>query len=1074
MATPRRERKVVTVLFCDLVGFTSRAENLDPEDVADLLAGYHGRVRSDLERYGGTVEKFIGDAVMAVFGAPTTHEDDPERAVRAALAIRDWALEERDVQVRIAVNTGEAVVTIDARPEEGEGVAAGDVVNTAARLQAVSPVNSILVGETTYRATRHAIDYRDSPPVTAKGKEEPVAVWEVVDARARFGAEVLDHAAGELVGRERELAALTAALDRVRDERSPQLVTLVGVPGIGKSRLLYELSLIADAKPELITWRQGRCLAFGDGVTFWALSEIIKAQAGVLEADSESTVTEKLHRAVAEVAEAAEAPWIETRLRPLVGVGEESELGGDRRSETFAAWRRYLEELAAQRPLVLVFEDLQWADDGLLDFVDELAEWTSGVPLLVVCTARPELLARRPDWAGGKLNASTIALEPLSEEETARLMAGLLDRPVLPTDVQRTLLDRAGGNPLYAEQFAQLYLERGSAEELPLPETLHGIIAARLDGLSPDEKALLQSAAVVGKVFWTGAVGSNGSDVDTVLHSLERKGFVRRQRRSSVAGERELAFAHALVRDVAYGQIPRRERSRKHRLVAEWTVSLGRPEDHAEMVAHHLRSALELARAAGQDVEELEERTRLALRDAGDRASSLNAFGQAEGYYRDALALSADGDPERPQLLFRLARALHLAERDGQESALETAREALLAAGYAEQTAEAEAFLADVAWYQGNQALMFDRLDEASRLLEGAQPSAAKARVLAITARRYVISGRLEGEQIARGALELAEELGLDELRAHALGTIGVAVGRRGETKEGISVTQRALEIALAASSPHAVTLANNLASLVLSSGDYRRGAELWEETWALERRFGLSEMDRFQQGVRVFILFDTGRWDEALALADAFIAEAEAGSPHYQRANVQSTRGAIRLARGDTEGALEDFRQAEAFAREAGDPQVVLTVLTALTIGYSDLGLHEDARRVANEIMPIAREHPVVAEGLSWIAPMAADLGIEDDLRVVAALMPPSRWRELLELGLERRFHDAIELLDQMGIIAAAAMTRLQFAETLMDSGRRTQAERELRQALAFFRTVDATFYVERGEALLAQAATG
>ena len=249
-------------------------------------------------------------------------------------------------------------------------------------------------------------------------------------------------------------------------------------------------------------------------------------------------MAEKLQRAVTDVADPAEAAWIEARLRPLAGIGDESELGGDRRSETFAAWRRYLEELAGQRPLVLIFEDLQWADDGLLDFVDELAEWTTGVPLLVVCTARPELLTRRPHWGGGKLNASTIALESLSDDETARLMADLLDRPVLPAEVQRTLLDQAGGNPLYAEQFAQLYLERRQQQQVPLPETLQGIIAARLDGLSAEEKTLLRNAAVVGKVFWTRSLGADGRDAEAVLHSLERKGFVRRQRRSSVGGVR--------------------------------------------------------------------------------------------------------------------------------------------------------------------------------------------------------------------------------------------------------------------------------------------------------------------------------------------------------------------------------------------------------------------------------------------------------------------------------------------------------------------------------------------------------
>ena len=639
----REERKVVTVLFCDLVGFTAKAEQLDPEEVRAVLRPYHDRVRAELERRGGTVEKFIGDAVMALFGAPTAHEDDPERAVRAALAIRDFAVEE-GLELRIGITTGEALVSLGASPSEGEGMASGDVVNTAARLQSAAPVNGVVVDETTQRATRHAIAYRETEPVAAKGKAKPIAIWEAVEARARFGPEVLDHVAGELVGREREVGLLQTALDGVREERSPQLVTLVGVPGIGKSRLLHELSRIVDAEEELTTWRQGRCLAYGDGVTFWALAEIVKAQAGILEADDETTAGEKLRRAAEEIVDSADAEWVAARLRPLAGLEDESELGGSRGTEAFAAWRRFFEELAAQRPLILVFEDLQWADDGLLDFVDELADWVTDVPMLVVCTARPELLARRPNWGGGKLNTSTIALEPLSDVETARLMATLLDRSVLPADVQQTLLERAGGNPLYAEQFAQLYLERGSAEDLPLPETLQGIISARLDGLPADEKAYLHAGAVVGKVFWTGALGSASVDSETVVHALVRKGFLRRQRRSSVAGELELAFAHALVRDVAYGQLPRAERAARHRGVAEWLVSLGRNEDHAEMLAYHWRSALELASASGGETADLAERTRLALVDAGDRAFGLNAFSPAVGVlHRGALTLADRG-----------------------------------------------------------------------------------------------------------------------------------------------------------------------------------------------------------------------------------------------------------------------------------------------------------------------------------------------------------------------------------------------------------------------------------------------
>ena len=567
--TPRRERKVVTVLFCDLVGFTSQAETMDPEDVEAILRPYHTRVRSELELHGGTVEKFIGDAVMALFGAPVAHEDDPERAARAALAIRDFAVEE-GLELRVGITTGEALVSLDASPSGGEGMASGDVVNTAARLQSAAPVNGILADETTYRATRHTIEYGDAPALEAKGKSQPIPVWWAVAARARFGVDVAHEARAALVGRERELAVLRDAFDRARHERTPQLVTLVGVPGIGKSRLVYELSLVTDADPELITWRQGRCLAYGDGVTLWALGEIVKAHAGIVEQDTQAEVVEKMHRVVQDaLSDSGDTHWVESHLLPLVGVAGETELGGDRRMEAFTAWRRFLEALAEQGPLVVVFEDLHWADESLLDFVDELVDWVTDVPLLVVGTARPELLERRPGWGGGKLNATTLALAPLSDDQTALLIGQLLARPLLAAESQQALLERAGGNPLYAEQFAELFLERGSTDELPLPETLQGIIAARLDGLPQNEKELLRDAAVVGKVFWASALRPDKNEATIALHSLERKGFVRRQKRSSVEGEDELAFAHALVRDVAYAQIARADRTEKHRRTAE-------------------------------------------------------------------------------------------------------------------------------------------------------------------------------------------------------------------------------------------------------------------------------------------------------------------------------------------------------------------------------------------------------------------------------------------------------------------------------------------------------------------------
>ncbi|MGH2682394.1 MAG: AAA family ATPase, partial [Actinomycetota bacterium] len=592
------ERKVVTVIFADLSGSTEMATRLDPEDLRGVLRPFFDAMVEEIERFGGTVEKFIGDAVMAVFGAPQAHEDDPERAVRAALAIRDWVREEEDdLQVRVGVNTGEVLVALDARPSEGASIVAGDVVNSAARIQAGAPVNGILVGETTYRATRGLIDYQEAEPVVAKGKAEPIPVWEALAPRARVTIERMGGA--ELVGREQELSVLLGALARVKSEREPQLVTLVGVPGIGKSRLVYELFKAIETGGELIYWRRGRSLPYGEGVAFWAVAEMVKAQAGILEGDPADQAEQKLHVAVdGLIEEEGEARWVNVQLRPLIGVAGDGELRGPGREEAFAAWRRFFEAMAERRPTVMVFEDLHWADDALLDFVDELVEWASGVPFLVVATARPELLARRPGWGGGKPNAVTISLPPLSNDETASLVHALLGRSVLPVETQSALLERAGGNPLYAEEFVSLVQERGLDGEgaTGLPESVQGILSARLDSLPREQKALLQAAAVLGRAFWAGALAHvanlDRKDVEQRLHALERREFVRRERRATVAGETEYVFRHLLVRDVAYAEIPRRLRSERHRLAAEWIESLGRPDDHAELLAHHYLAAL--------------------------------------------------------------------------------------------------------------------------------------------------------------------------------------------------------------------------------------------------------------------------------------------------------------------------------------------------------------------------------------------------------------------------------------------------------------------------------------------------
>jgi class 3 adenylate cyclase/tetratricopeptide (TPR) repeat protein len=1070
-APAREERKVVTVLFCDLVGSTARAEGADPEDVRALLSAYHERARHELERFGGTVEKFIGDAVMALFGAPTAHEDDPERAVRAALAIRDWASEDGDLQVRIGITTGEALVALGARPSEGEGMASGDVVNTAARLQSAAPVNGIVVDEMTHRATDRLIEYGDREEVDAKGKAKPIPVWPALQARARVQVERVERA--PLVGREKELEVLLGALKRMRDDREPQLVTLVGVPGIGKSRLVYELFKAIETGGELTFWRHGRSLPYGEGVSFWALGEIVKAQAGVLETDDAEAADSKLRETVGGfVSDAADASWIERHLRPLLGLEAASELSPDRRGEAFAAWRRFLEALAAHRPLVVVFEDLHFADDGLLDFVDYLVDWASGVPLLVVGTARPELLSRRPGWGGGKANVVTLSLPALSDDDTARLVHALLERPVLDAELQELLIARAGGNPLYAEEFARMLEERGQAEDLP--ETVQGLVAARVDALSPDEKVLLQDAAVLGKTFWLGAaVTLGGLDrwaAEEQLHALERKEFVRRERRSAVAGEMEYVFRHQLVRDVAYGQIPRTARVERHKRAAQWIESLGRSEDHAEMLAHHYLSALDLCRAAEQPIVGLADSARIALREAGDRALALNAFGSAARYYEEALELWPTDDPERPDLLLRLARARHVTTHELTEQTLEQARDALLASGRPDQAAEAETLLAELSWHHADRKAVDLHLDRARSLVADDPSSPAKAHVLSQISRSRALAGDLdEAIRVGQEALEMAELYGLEELQAQALTNIAMTKIRRGDLS-GIPDLERSVEIGLAIRSPEAPRALNNLAASTSAAGDYRRSLALFEEATRVGEEIGAVRMARFSRAQYALQMVVSGNWREGSELADEYIAEIEAGEPNYSEAGIRRIRARVRFGRDDIDGALEELERAVVIARQVKDPQVLAPALGAAARIYAELGREEEARSFLDELLP---ELPGTGEWkLMDSAFVAERLARSDELRAVVEDLPLAPWRRVALAILDHEYEAAADQFHEIGAIEYEADARLRAAEQLLAEGRRAEADVQLQRSLAFWRSAGAERYIRECEALLAESA--
>jgi DNA-binding SARP family transcriptional activator len=624
------ERKVVTALFADLAG--SRGSGLDPEDARAVLEPCLAQVRAELERFGGTVETLVGGTVAAVFGAPVAHEDDPERAVRAGLSCRELVASAERAQpglrleLRVAVDTGEVLVTSHGGSTR-DGHVVGEALSTADRLRATAPPNSVLVTDLTYRATAAAIDYCSGDAMTAPGRPEPIPVWQALAPKAAIRTGRASARQVALVGRDDELDLLRTRLLDVRAGRGADLVTLVGAPGIGKSRLVREAAQAAEG----FRWLQGRSIPYGDGVAYWAFAEVVKTVAGILDTDAPAAAGHKLRQAVRQ-AVADEPDSVEEQLRVLLGL--EARDPASERSAAFAAWRRYLVGLARAQPLVLALEDVHWADDGLLDFVEHLRA-TATEPLFLLCTARPELLERRPGWP------PVVELTPLNDDDTRCLLSALLGRESLPEELE-PVVSRVGGNPLFAEEYASAVADGGTGAVL-LPDSVHHVIAARLDALAPETKALLQDAAVVGKVFWSGALSVLGDlgreSSGRVLDELGRRGLIEREPHSAFAGEAQYAFKHVLIRDVAYGGIPRAARATKHRLTAEWMESRARDDDVAELLAHHYGSALELATAAGLETEGLAERASEAFWRAGERARQLHANAEAIAYFRRALAL---------------------------------------------------------------------------------------------------------------------------------------------------------------------------------------------------------------------------------------------------------------------------------------------------------------------------------------------------------------------------------------------------------------------------------------------------
>jgi len=645
-APQREERRIVSVVFVDLVGFTSRSEQLDPEDVRAILTPYHGTVRDELESFGGVVEKFVGDAVMAVFGAPTAHGDDPERAVRAALAVRDAVtalnLEQPELELRIrgAVNTGEAVVTLSARPALGEAMVAGDVVNTASRLQQHAPVGEIVVGEETYRATRAAIEYVPAEAVTAKGKVAPIPVWRAVAAASPVGERNLSST--PFIGRTWEVDLLAASWERVERERRPHLVTILGAPGVGKSRLSAEfIQAVSSGGGRIV---RGRCLPYRERSAYGAFAAQVKELAGIFDSDDVAVATGKLRTLVERLVGREEAEAVAAHIAILLGF--ETKATAPDRESLFHSVRVFVEAGARDEPTVFVFEDIHWADPALLDLIELLAARLHDLPVLLLTVARPELLDVRPGWGGGLLAYHALPLEPLGGADAAELALHLLG-----ADTKAAEVARAGeGNPLFIEQLAAVLQERGEEAD-GLPTTIRGLVAARLDALPADERDVILDASIAGRIFWRGAVERIARDPDCLgaaLAALERRDLIRRDAVSRIEGDEQWAFKHVLIRDVAYDLQPRARRREGHRHIAEF-IEESTPEvgEAGAALARHWRGAGELEHAVQHFVAAAEEAER----------------GWAKQYaatlYKEALDMTPAEDVERLRFLRkRLAVAL--------------------------------------------------------------------------------------------------------------------------------------------------------------------------------------------------------------------------------------------------------------------------------------------------------------------------------------------------------------------------------------------------------------------------------
>ncbi len=1101
---PGQERRLVTILFADVTGSTDLGERLDPERLQEVLGAYFSAMREEIEAEGGTVEKFIGDAIMAVFGVPAAHEDDPARALRAALRMRrrledvNADLEARHgvtLQIRTGVNTGEVLAATNPRP--GEPMATGDAVNTAARLEQSARPGEIVVSERTARAAR-GFHYRELAELELRGKEAPVAAVLLLERAPERAERGVPGLRAPMVGRDQELALLQVVYRRTVAEGRPNLVTIYGEPGVGKSRLVREFldwAGKAEPRPRALV---GRTLPYGEGVTYWPLAEILKGLAGVRDSDPPQTTVERILAFGVDVLTpdvAAEPRKVAAALAYTVGV-EDPEFSlrtaepREIRSKTHAAWRSLFSALAARSPLIVVIEDVHWADPALLELVEDLAERVVG-PAMFICPTRPELAEQRPQW-GARRNVSSIALEPLPPRDADRLMGFLLAVEDVPASIHRAMLERAEGNPFFLEEIVRHLIDEGlivregdrwrASPELgsvQIPDTVQAVLAARIDLLEPGEKRALQRAAVVGRVFWPGPVGRllNGDHdrIREILDRLEERELVQSRLSSTIAGEPEFVFKHVLTREVAYESLPRRERAGAHAQVAAWIEETAgrRATEFIELLAYHYAEAYAGVREGvisdPVTVEHLRVKAYRSLLSAAEEARLRFAVRKATSLIDQALLL-ASGPLERAEAL-EIKGAIALNDYRG-----------------------------DAAWRAWREAadLRIEHVPDdplaiaraCARAVESPLrwPGSMKEVYVEEEIRRYIDLGfrYLPDEETEEGVRLLA---------ARALGPFSFSHLRPvapEEYERAAADGERAAEIALRIGRPDLASVAlDGVSSTAMTRGLYGRSLT------AVERRLAIAESieDPWEAGD----IFAMGAWTHAMI---GNYAEAiRLGTEGRDRARDQAEGillhntnwvGFAEFERGSWDRALELFRECELLLGDRADnPPHFMTYL------YGAAAFVGEARGApgAQRLLSILREQrrtadhhgPAVAN--YWLAWRSARSGriseawtfVDEVAHIDSRIAEPFKHEVVADLlAISERWAEVPRFLREGRAYATDAGLRALPARLDRLEGRAAVAEERPGQAIALldraraaFADLDARWELARTDLLLAEVLT-